>query len=96
MLKRRNPYACLPIMRKGGVHQRTKSGMRASLNRQLEDEIEDYLSEKQEEQAVNRLTARFGEPDILRGFFYLVFSYLLKICQALMFNNHVRSNTRNY
>ena len=66
MSKRRNPYACLPIMRKGGVHQRSRTSERTSLSRQLEDDIADYLAEQEEEQANIRLTGKSGESDSLK------------------------------
>ena len=63
MFKKRNPYACSPIMRKGGVHWRSKSGARALLNRQLEDAIEEYLAEQDNGNIMIRPNRKSAGPD---------------------------------
>ncbi len=42
----RNPYTWAPIMRKGGAHVRSRSGQRFNANQSLQDEIDDYFSER--------------------------------------------------
>ncbi|WP_020410777.1 hypothetical protein [Hahella ganghwensis] len=37
-VKKRNPHACNPIMRKGGVHQKSNSAKRAKDKRQLKEQ----------------------------------------------------------
>lgn len=50
---KRNPVARAPIMRKGGVHQRARSGIRQQarqqLNNWLQDELEEYLEQRQQQ-----------------------------------------------
>lgn len=48
MPKARNPFACAPIMRKGGAHIKSKSGQRRSQKHKLRDVVDDYLDEKQQ------------------------------------------------
>ncbi len=36
----RNPVALSPLLRKGGVHERSKSGIRAEAKQKLQDELE--------------------------------------------------------
>jgi hypothetical protein len=38
-LRPRNPVAMSPLLRKGGVHERSKSGVRAEVKQQLQDEL---------------------------------------------------------
>jgi len=51
-IKRRNPVAHAPILRKGGVHQRARSGERQSVRQQLNDllldELEEYHATRQQ------------------------------------------------
>lgn len=42
MIKPRNPFANAPIMRKGGVHERSRSAKRARQKRQLEIELTEW------------------------------------------------------
>lgn len=49
MPTRRNPYVMHPLMRKGGVHQKSGSGCRQTARQSLKDELDDYM-EKREEQ----------------------------------------------
>ena len=65
MKKTRNPHACAPIMRKGGVHQRSQSGVRARLNRQLEDAIVEYLAEQDDGTVMIRPGRKSAGPDSL-------------------------------
>ncbi len=46
MPKPRNPYACDPLMRKGGVHQRSRTAERATDRQALLQEVDDYLAER--------------------------------------------------
>ena len=63
MVKARNPLACLPILRKGGVHERSKSGKRAIDKRSLETEIDEYFDSQLTTQAKPRLAGSSGETD---------------------------------
>jgi hypothetical protein len=38
-LRRRNPVARSPLLRKGGVHEKSKSGLRGEAKQQLQDEL---------------------------------------------------------
>lgn len=42
----RNPYAWAPIMRKGGAHVQSRSGQRFNANQALQDEVEEYIDER--------------------------------------------------
>ena len=46
MPTRRNPVARAPILRKGGVHQRTRSGQRQCQREVLWDGLDEYLASK--------------------------------------------------
>lgn len=59
MPKQRNPFACSPIMRKGGVHRQSKTGQRRSNKNKLLDEVDEYLDELEQTQK-NRI---IGKPD---------------------------------
>ena len=48
MIKRRNPIAKDPIMRKGGPHVRPRSGERAQRQRQLEEETDAAVMEREQ------------------------------------------------
>lgn len=45
----RNPVALSPLLRKGGVHERSKSGVRAEAKQELQDELEFWEEELEEE-----------------------------------------------
>ena len=60
MPRPRNPYACLAILRKGGVHEKSKTSKRASLKQYLEDEIDEYFHEERVEENSFRLTRKSG------------------------------------
>lgn len=45
----RNPVARSPLLRKGGIHERSKSGLRAEAKQQLQDELEFWQEELEEE-----------------------------------------------
>ena len=60
MPTRRNPYANLPILRKGHVHEKSKSAKRAELKQSLEDEIDEYFSDSEEEGTSFRPTNEGG------------------------------------
>ncbi len=45
----RNPVALSPLLRKGGIHERSKSGVRAEANQKLQDELEFWQEELEEE-----------------------------------------------
>ena len=42
----RNPYAWAPIMRKGGAHVRSRSGQRFNASQSMQNEIEEYIAER--------------------------------------------------
>lgn len=63
MVKTRNPLACLPIMRKGGVHQKANSATRASQKRSMESEIDEYFDSQKTTQAKTRFAGFSGESD---------------------------------
>lgn len=46
--KSRNLHACHPIMRKGGVHQKSKSAERSRDRLKTKIKVRNYLSEGQE------------------------------------------------
>ena len=46
--RRRNPTARSLLLRKGGVHQRSKSGLRAEAKQQLQDELEFWQEGREE------------------------------------------------
>jgi len=41
----RNPVALSPLLRKGGVHERSKTGVRAEAKQELQDELEFWQEE---------------------------------------------------
>ena len=41
--KRRNGHACHPIMKKGGVHEQSKSGKRAAAKRDTQRNLSEWL-----------------------------------------------------
>lgn len=45
----RNPVATSPLLRKGGVHQRSKSGARANVKRETENALADWRECLEEE-----------------------------------------------
>lgn len=49
----RNPVATSPLLRKGGVHQRSKSGVRASAKRETENALLDWRESLDDECFVN-------------------------------------------
>ncbi len=54
MAKRRNPVIrTATILRKGGVHQKTTSANRQQTRQQLDDDILDYLDERQAKQSAS-------------------------------------------
>ncbi len=57
MTKRRNPFACAPIMRKGGMHIQSKTGQRRSNKNKLLDEVDEYLDELKQTQK-NRIIGK--------------------------------------
>jgi hypothetical protein len=48
-LRLRNPVARSPLLRKGGIHERSKSGLRAEAKQQLQDELEFWQEGLEEE-----------------------------------------------
>lgn len=42
--KARNLHACHPIMRKGGVHEKSKSAKRAAAKRETRDKASEWLA----------------------------------------------------
>lgn len=45
---RRNTIAMNPLLRKGGVHQRSRTASRRNENRNLEDILDEWLEESSE------------------------------------------------
>jgi hypothetical protein len=45
----RNPVALSPLLRKGGVHERSKSGVRAKAKQDLQEGLEFWRDELEEE-----------------------------------------------
>jgi hypothetical protein len=45
----RNPVALSPLLCKGGVHERSKSGVRAEVKQQLQDELTHWREALEEE-----------------------------------------------
>ena len=41
-IKPRNPIACSPLLKKGGVHQKTQSALRTQKRQQLLSQLEDW------------------------------------------------------
>ncbi len=48
MSRRRNPYATHPLLRKGGVHQRCRSGERAIRRAELAQALAEWFLETEE------------------------------------------------
>lgn len=48
-LRPRNPVAMSPLLCKGGVHERSKSGVRAEVKQQLQDELTHWREALEEE-----------------------------------------------
>ena len=48
-LRPRNRVAMPPLLRKGGVHERSKSGLRAEAKQQLQEELGDWQEALEEE-----------------------------------------------
>ncbi len=48
-LRPRNPVALSPFLRKGGVHERSKSGLRAEAKHHLQDELLAWQEELEED-----------------------------------------------
>jgi hypothetical protein len=63
-LRRRNPVALSPLLRKGGVHERSKSGLRAEAKQQLHDELEFWQEEREEEYLSTTIRSRINSGNI--------------------------------
>ncbi len=48
-IRRRNPVARSPLLRKGGVHQRSRSGERQAQRNDTDALMDEYLMEREEE-----------------------------------------------
>lgn len=48
-IRRRNPVALSPLLRKGGVHQRCRSSERRQQNNELRDLLDEWKHSEEEE-----------------------------------------------
>ena len=64
----RNPVAMSPLLRKGGVHKRSRSGVRADAKRETQDAISDWRQNLEEEylETTDRTRSNFGD-DFLKS-----------------------------
>lgn len=62
MTRRRNPLGHLPILAKGGVHERSKSGQRARLKRSLDAAIDQWREDVDDELSSTKLDGSAVEP----------------------------------
>lgn len=60
----RNPVALSPLLRKGGVHERSKSGIRAEAKQELQDELEFWQEELEEEYLSTTIRSRSDSGNI--------------------------------
>lgn len=70
----RNPVATSPLLRKGGVHQRSKSGARANAKRETENALADWR-ECLEEECMPTMTHPQSESgdELLKNSFFISF-----------------------
>ena len=61
----RNPIALSPLLRKGGVHERSKTGVRAEAKQELQDELEFWQEELEEECLSTTIRSRSGSGNII-------------------------------
>lgn len=57
-LRLRNPVALSPLLRKGGVHERSKSGLRTEAKQQLQNELEFWQEELKEDCLLTTIRSR--------------------------------------
>ncbi|MEO9384410.1 hypothetical protein [Chromobacterium phragmitis] len=53
-IKPRNPLACAAILKKGGAHARSRSGLRQSQKHSLWEEVDDWHEERDRQRAAAR------------------------------------------
>ena len=61
----RNPIALSPLLRKGGVHERSKSGVRAEAKQDLQEGLEFWQEELEEECLSTTIRSRSGSGNII-------------------------------
>mgnify|MGYP003393857544 CR=1 FL=1 len=57
-LRLRNPVALSPLLRKGGVHERSKSALRTEAKQQLQNELEFWQEELKEDCLLTTIRSR--------------------------------------
>ena len=60
--RRRNPLGALPILGKGGVHVRSKSGQRSGEKRQLASAIDEYFDDQNDTTSNDELERLDSKP----------------------------------
>jgi len=59
----RNPYACHPLLRKGGPHIESRSNQRSRARENLLDEADDYMQERQADANIESVLKADEESD---------------------------------
>ncbi len=75
----RNPVATSPLLRKGGVHQRSKSGIRAKAKRETENALADW-HETLEEECMTTMTHSQSDSGDDRHKNSIFITFLAKTC----------------
>lgn len=72
-LRPRNSVALPPLLRNGGVHERSKSGLRAEVKQQLQNELTHWQELLEEECLSTTNRSRIGSGNIIFVAIELVF-----------------------
>lgn len=59
----RNPYACHPLLRKGGPHVKSRSGQRRQVKDDLWDEADEYMLSRQNPSVISATHDELDEPE---------------------------------
>ena len=97
----RNPYACHPLLRKGGPHIKSRSNQRSQARENLLDEADEYMQEQHKASSI-KSTAKNdtdSEPDSIaiqsqqeqtEGDIKSPFLINLSICQPILLSHSSR------
>jgi hypothetical protein len=81
-LRPRNPVALSPLLRKGAVHERSKSGLRAEVKQQLQDELT-HWREVLEDECLSKTNPSRNDSGKLT---FVAFEFVLIIINSVVFN----------